>query len=685
MKTRLIIGFLFFPITCLVAQNSRIDSLLILTESSSDEKKIDIYFQLADVSYDSSAYYDFINYSKKAGALSRKIGDIKKTIKAENDIAIGYHRMDQYDSALVYYTKVLDNVTAKNDSVWIAKIMRNIGISYHKQGSLGKAKKNYELSMEIAEQMGDTNLILSGLISLGSYYSDVGEYEAGVKEYLRALEIAEKKKIPRAQSSLLMNLGNIYGKMGNNNKALDYQKASYEILYMLKDMQGIAYTLNNIGIIYKNMGENDSALHYYNRSMIIKRKIGSGYGIATGLVNIGILLSEQGKTDEAISCFDEGLPIADNYDLQQTKIDLLNSKAVALVGKGFYNQAKECYLTGLEIAEEKGFREKIRDIYEGMAALYNKEGNNVNAYNYLKLYIALKDSILNESNQKAIVEMQTRFDTEKVEKENEILTKNAEIQSLKLKKQQTQFWLLGAAICFILLLAVLAFVLYRSRQRNIRTQLEKQNMETEQRMLRSQMNPHFIFNSMSSIQGYITRKDNFTAMTYLSNFAELMRGILENSRKAMISMEEEVNTLNLYIELERLRLKNAFDFSIKIDPELDPEIIYVPPMLIQPFVENAIKHGLKNMNGDGILNIDFKMEKDLIKCSVTDNGIGRDMAGKNKPEGHQSLGMQVTQERLDMLKQEKKVNCHYIIDDLRDVNGKASGTRVDVAIPFEEE
>jgi LytS/YehU family sensor histidine kinase len=207
-------------------------------------------------------------------------------------------------------------------------------------------------------------------------------------------------------------------------------------------------------------------------------------------------------------------------------------------------------------------------------------------------------------------------------------------------------------------------------------------------MLRSQMNPHFIFNSMNSIQSYISGNDNNTAMSYLSKFARLMRGILENSRQSMIPLEDEVETLDLYVELERLRFKNKFEFQMELESGLDQEGMYVPPMLIQPFVENAIKHGLVNKGGDGLLKLSFTKEDKVIRCIVEDNGIGREKSSAAKMQNgktHRSLGMQVTRERMDAIKKEMNIDCNFKITDLKDEDGKACGTIVEILIPFEEE
>jgi LytS/YehU family sensor histidine kinase len=177
-------------------------------------------------------------------------------------------------------------------------------------------------------------------------------------------------------------------------------------------------------------------------------------------------------------------------------------------------------------------------------------------------------------------------------------------------------------------------------------------------------------------------------MTYLAKFAKLMRYILENSRKNMILLEDEINALTLNMELERIRFKENFDFKVVVDEKLDPSALFIPPMLIQPFIENAMKHGLRNKSGNGMLEVNFKPAGKLIYCIVKDNGIGREAAEKLKKEknpNHKSVGMEVTAERIEVLRQQYKEDISIIISDLTNPDGSAAGTEVKLRIPFEVE
>ncbi len=216
-------------------------------------------------------------------------------------------------------------------------------------------------------------------------------------------------------------------------------------------------------------------------------------------------------------------------------------------------------------------------------------------------------------------------------------------------------------------------------------QLEKEVVELEQKALRLQMNPHFIFNALNSIQSQIGTDNEQAARYYLAKFSHLMRQILDNSRNTSISLEEEINTLENYLLIEKFCNGDRFDYKITIDDTIEKDYVKIPPMLLQPFIENAIKHGLKYIdNKKGLIEVNFSEKNNLLECSVIDNGIGRVKAEElnkvSKETYHKSTALLVTQERLDLLKEDENIRSLEIID-LYDTTGSAIGTKVIVRIP----
>ena len=226
-----------------------------------------------------------------------------------------------------------------------------------------------------------------------------------------------------------------------------------------------------------------------------------------------------------------------------------------------------------------------------------------------------------------------------------------------------------------------------SRTESVSKGLELKVKEMEMQALRTQMNPHFIFNCLNSINRFIMKNESESASDYLTQFSRLIRMVLNNSRRTWVPLEEEIEMLTLYMDMERLRFKNAFEYKIHFDDEMDKAAVFVPPLLLQPFVENAIWHGLMHRKENGVVDISFKIEKDILLCTVIDNGVGRAasaMASSKSSQTGKSMGIQITKERLALINgnlMEEKVS--FDIEDLFDGNGKASGTQVMLKIRFQ--
>lgn len=249
-----------------------------------------------------------------------------------------------------------------------------------------------------------------------------------------------------------------------------------------------------------------------------------------------------------------------------------------------------------------------------------------------------------------------------------------------------------AALLFIFLIWLLIFTRVRHIQKKhlLETRMltvEKQLLEIQQKALRLQMNPHFIFNSLNSIQSFILTRDVDMAINYLSRFSQLMRLILANSRESVIALADEIKAITLYLEIEKLRFDNRFDYHINTDPEIDEDFTGIPPMILQPYVENAIIHGLMHKTTHGSIYIAFAKKGNSLLCTITDDGIGRERAIEIKEASGlsaKSRGMTITSERLEFLSQNADEKFTVLIVDLKDTSGAATGTRVELTIPIQE-
>lgn len=219
---------------------------------------------------------------------------------------------------------------------------------------------------------------------------------------------------------------------------------------------------------------------------------------------------------------------------------------------------------------------------------------------------------------------------------------------------------------------------------------EKDKLIAQHRLsaLRSQMNPHFIFNAISAIQNFILQNERLAALEYLDEFASLIRKFLDHSRQDNITLEEEIALVISYFNLEMVRFGHKFGFVLHVDENIQPESIMVPSMIVQPYVENAIKHALMHKTDYGMLRLEFHLKSpNLLHVVVEDDGDGREAAQKRnewKQKAHKSVAMSVTKERLEILNSVNNSPLSVDIEDLKDESGKACGTRVNIYIPIEQ-
>jgi hypothetical protein len=359
----------------------------------------------------------------------------------------------------------------------------------------------------------------------------------------------------------------------------------------------------------------------------------------------------------------------------------------AYAGKNEYATALAYAKEGLTNALKKERRPEMMNEYELLSKIHYGLGNSDSAYLYLLKYVALKDSIQNR-------QFLFRLNSAKKDAQIGFLNRDNEIQNQKLKQQAT---VRNGLFIGIFLLFLLGFFVSRSlylRRKKQQAESERKQTELEMQALRAQMNPHFIFNCLSSINKYILKNEPDTAADYLTRFSRLMRMVLVNSQKALITLEDELEMLTIYLDMERLRFKSTFNYYIVFANRVDAGAIFIPPLLLQPFCENAIWHGLKHLadpqsgrHEQGCLNIELSTDGKTLNCTISDNGIGREKAAEirsKSAEGRKSMGLKITTERLALLNREKGLPAVYEIEDLKDESGNATGTRVILKICYKE-
>jgi signal transduction histidine kinase len=475
----------------------------------------------------------------------------------------------------------------------------------------------------------------------------------------------------------LYNLSEISKNGGDFQTALNYLRESKD--YSEKNNYKGWSAEAEMTDLYISMGNADSAKKYFGQ----KTQFSSSPKYAQlGLGQIQLL---ENKYDEAINTL---TPLIDSFRKIPNFLILTVSKlGAAYNGKGNYKEALRYEYNALDKGQEWGKRFYIMPVYEVIARTHYKLGNTDSAYLYLDKYIKLKDSIQNA---------QFLYQLHKARKDASIslLMKDNEYQAKEIRRQaQLKNIFLGA----ILLLLITGIFIWRNinlRKKNEQlqllrrqTELQQQAQDLEMKALKAQMNPHFIFNSLSSINWFILKNKTQQASDYLTSFSRLIRMVLNNSEKPVISLDEELKMLRLYLDMEQLRLEHSFDYKIEMMNNIDPAEIYMPPMILQPFCENAIWHGLAHKSEKGMLTVNFELQENILNCTITDNGVGREQAAKlnnNASHKEKSMGIQITKTRLSLFNGAQNEAEYYRIEDIKNDDGAVDGTKVTLKIKSKE-
>ncbi|MBI5539168.1 MAG: tetratricopeptide repeat protein [Bacteroidia bacterium] len=652
----LFLYIIVFTINCLNvnADNIKIDSLWqCYNKSTTDTTRIKTLLNIG-------SYYEQINNDsaifcyKHSALIANKINNVHFEATALRFLGIEYKASGDYFKADSVLNLALKKFKSVKDTKNIATTYLNIGNIKNRQGKYLEAISAFQLSYNESDKVKDTLKIALALQSIGNvhyYMSNLGKAE---EYYLKSLHLLQNTNNFSEIANIYNNLGTVYNDKKNYNQAIKCYKEAIKLRETCGNIKGVAVSYNNLGNTYGHVKKYDLAIKNYSISLDLKKKLNEKEGIAITLGNIASMYIELNKNKEALSCLNEMLEIANS-------INSLPQKRYA---------------------------------YEYFSIAYENVNDFKKALYYQKLLIVAKDSLLNEDLRKQIADINIKYETEKKEKQISYLINENKIKTLESNKKKEEletnqvitYWLLSAGIMLIVIIIFsYILVLYKGKQK--RGKLEKDLIQYMQKAVNQQMNPHFIFNTLNSIQYYLLNNDKISSSKYISKFSKLMRLTLDNSQTTLIPLFTEIEALQLYLELEQVRYKNKFQFELIIDNDIDVESTYIPPLIIQPHIENAIWHGLMHLENDkeGRINVKFENSNNILLCYIEDNGIGRKRAEEikalYKPE-HKSLGTKITNSRIEIINQmfNRKIEINYV--DLYDINNNPKGTKVEILFPF---
>ena len=558
-----------------------------------------------------------------------------------------------------------------------------LGIQYRYYSLYQKAIKTHKIALATAKRAKSIEFEVFSLNMLGVDYRKIDANRTALDYNQEALALADSVKEPslgllRSTAVSLNSMGNIYLLLKQYDLAIERFKKSQKIEESINNQLGLAINYQNIGYAKEAQGKRQEALEYFQKSININNKINNTFGQIICNSSIANIYIKQNKPNEAIallnSNYDDVVKIGNKEFLSYHFLNL----GWAQTKLSQYKEAEDNINKGLEIAKKYNFASALSYAYSHLSELYQQKKDYKKALENYKLAEEFDDKISNERNIQYVNDLIIKYDSERQNNQIKSLAKQNEIAQLQLTKNRN-IWII-IVVSFLFIFAIFYF-LYRQRL----LQKEKRILTLEQDVLRTQMNPHFIFNALNSIKHYIINNEQKNAVHYLNKFSKLVRKILESSTLKEVSLQEELETMDLYMNIENIRFSNEIEFHISVDETLNLASIKVPPLVLQPFLENALWHGLSSKKGNKKIMVDVsKNSQNHIQIDIEDNGIGRKASAEiksNKVTANQSIGIDLTKERLNNFIKSFKNDFSLIFHDLVDENKVAKGTKVVLRIP----
>lgn len=653
---------LLWPSCGIVAQKDiRLDSLRTSFEKeTNDSLKVIYEMALAKEIHRNNHDIDK-EYEHAQGAINRalKLKDTVLYARALNKLGLLYRYHEQYDEALTLHSKAYELIKDKDvEPIYKMIFANNAGVAGRYNHNYDKAFAYYMLALKIAEEENDLRNIAISSNGIGNTLSNIPGREKDIMPYFeRALEAEEKRENSLGMAMNYLSISGYYIDIGDYKTAREYLDKLLALNLKRNDLFGLAITYEFMGVSYLKEGIHlDKAVDFFQKSADQFKSLNNRHKEAGLLIHLGDTYFKRNKFVRAEEYYQKSLALSKELN----ELNLISSNAYKLS----------------EVSEKK-------DDYKA-------------ALTYYKLSQTYKDSIkLNEQSVK-IEALTRKYDLEKKENHIQLLEIDKDLQLAVLKTQKEQLQrkqivniLLGIGLVAILIIFLLQYRNYRTRKiTNARiNQAEKEKMNTiyernlaqaEILVTRLRLNPHFLFNSLNAINYLIQSEQNSKAIQYLEIFSHYTRMVLETSKQQLISLQDELKLAEHYLLLEKNRFEKDFKFSIIGDDNPENEDVFIPPLLLQPFLENAIWHGLLvSPRQEKTLSIHIVHEENNTQIIIEDNGAGRKVEEKkNVMKTHKSMGMQITNERVELYNKTYSGTISFKIIDKKDENDNPLGTQI---------
>jgi len=650
------------------------DSLALVLPSASGTERVDILCEMANMlaPWETQQCQPLVD---EAYALANEINYQIGLGKAWQMMAEIAYFSNDYIKAMDYYKRAVSIFRGTDETFMLAKCLSKISMIYINTGNAEKSLGNFPEILALLQKGQHLKDLSMVFYFMGYFHNNyTGDTKAAIAILKKSISLAiEAKMNSRIIGSILSSLGYTYAIEGKHDSAkiFLYQGLSCFNDSLIPDRVLKTQAIYDIGLMLDRYMESDSALCYFDLGLKRAGDMSFIFGKYKASMYKADYYYRKNEIQKAIV----------NYEFAVENALKVNASGVGFEDEtyrraplNFWDVYMRTMTPGMLMIDAK---ECLAKSYKMLSRLMESTGNTTKGLEYYKLYHSFTDTLNKIASDKQLLGLEIAYDSERKTRQIGMLEQQAELQEFRIRQNSIFLYGLIALIVLLILFSILFF-----RQNRIKA--NQQNIQLKQRLFRSQMNPHFIFNSLASIQNSIINEDPMKASKYLARFSKLVRNILDSSTAETITLENEINTIENYLTLQKIRYPEMINFNVSVDDGIDVEATLIPPMLAQPFIENAIEHGLKTLETAGMIEVRFLLQNQNLVLEIEDNGIGRQQAQENLKfldPGHKSMATEITRQRISALNKKLKKKITLDIIDLKDEQGIAAGTRVVFRIP----
>ncbi len=589
---------------------------------------------------------------------------------SESSLRIGmmYSNEFMHDSSDFYLQQslVLSNKLDLSKKSAMANVY--LGLNEADRGNHFEANNYYNKAIEKYTELEAWHDVAGLLMNIGIEYKIIGDYKVGMEYCLKAIDTKLVHNDSSDLARYYLQVSSLYNEIGDNQKRKEYLFEAKNTSKNLKLIDEVTFCqlYNELGDYHRFLGVTDSSKYYYTKLLYKSKDINNIYFIASANNNLGVIAMENGdlklaekyhKNNEEIVFKDSDLYI-DN-EINYSKV---------IFQQGNKEEALKKVLESIDFAQEKEYKSIELKAVETYASFLRELGEYKEANSQLARVVEINNDLYKENIAFSTANMEARFQNKFKQLEINNLQQEREAHNAIIRNQQLMIW---GGLGLIVLLAIGVFYFFK----NLKAETSLRETRLNYSLFRAQMNPHFMFNALHAIQLFMFKNDKMETANYLTSFARMMRQILDYSSEEFISLEDEVELIENYVKLQQLRLNNNFEFVVDIDDEIEIDEAKIPPMLIQPLIENAVEHGIKPLSRKGKIILRITENDDLLQVEVIDNGDG--LVAKSTGV-HNSKALKLIKEQLGQLSVNKSF---FEINDLSLTDNTKHGVQAVFAYP----